>query len=247
MPNQNNINNASEQIATLVDKARTELVVALYNIGEGVKDINSFIEALLAMDIDGTLKSKLQKATTIYANAHRNVLQSTTMFGRPDGNLLVSFAKLNEELFDSAIIRTISGHIKTQVSQGLIAGLTSKQITEGLIDSSISVRQMETVVNTTLNTYSRMATNQMMDTAPDNTLYNYIGPADGRTRDFCLQQISAGRLTEAEIVSNFGVSVLKDGGGFNCRHKWDFAPVEQSAFHETKEAGLVIEERKANA
>ena len=98
MPNQNNINNASEQIATLVDKARTELVVALYNIGEGVKDINSFIEALLAMDIDGTLKSKLQKATTIYANAHRNVLQSTTMFGRPDGNLLVSFAKLNEEL-----------------------------------------------------------------------------------------------------------------------------------------------------
>ena len=247
MANQNDIDNASEKIAILVDKARTELVVALYNIGEGVKDINSFIEALLAMDIDGTLKSKLQKATTIYANAHRNVLQSTTMFGRPDGNLLVSFAKLNDELFDSAIIRTISGHIKTQVTQGLQTGLTAKEIVEKVASSSISNAQMQTVVNTTLNTYSRIVTNQMMDTAPDNTLYNYIGPADGRTRDFCLQQISAGRLTQAEIISNFGLSVLKDGGGFNCRHKWDFAPIEQSAFHETKEAETQIEERKTNA
>ena len=210
MANQDNIDKTSEQIALLVDKARAEIVVSLYAIGKNVEDVDAFIDALLAMDINGTLK-------------------------------------VNEDLFDSAIIRTISGHIKTQVAQGLQSGLTAKQITEGLIDSSISVRQMQTVVNTTLNTYSRMATNQMMGTAPANTLYNYIGPADGRTRDICLQMISAGRITESEIISNFGTSVLKDGGGFNCRHKWDKAPIEQSAFHETKQAEKQIEERKPNA
>ena len=247
MPNQNNIDNASEQIALLVEQARADLAAKLFTIGTNVKDVNAFIEALLTMDIDGTLKSKLVKATQIYANAHRGVLQTTTMFGDPDGNLLVSFAKLNEELFDSAIVRTISGHIKTQVAQGLQSGLSANQVIEGLIDSSISRHQMETVINTSLNTYSRMATNQMMETAPDDTLYNYIGPADGRTRPICLEQISAGRITQAEIIRNFGSSVLKDGGGFNCRHQWDKAPIKQSAFHETKEAEAQIEKRKANA
>ena len=248
MPNQNNIDNASEQIALLVEQARADLVAKLYTIGTNVKDINAFIETLLTMDIDGTLKSKLVKATQIYANAHRGVLQTTTMFGKPDGNLLVSFAKLNEELFDSAIVRTISGHIKTQVAQGLQSGLSANQVIEGLIDSSISKHQMETVINTSLNTYSRMATNQMMETAPDDTLYNYIGPADGRTRPFCLKMISEGRITEAEINNlTGGRTSLKDGGGFNCRHQWDKAPIEQSAFHETKEAEAQIEKRKANA
>ena len=245
MPNQNNIDNASEQIALLVEQARADLVAKLYTIGTNVNDINAFIETLLTMDIDGTLKSKLVKATQIYANAHRGVLQTTTMFGKPDGNLLVSFAKLNEELFDSAIVRTISGHIKTQVAQGLQSGLSANQVIEGLIDSSISRHQMETVINTSLNTYSRMATNQMMETAPDDTLYNYIGPADGRTRPFCLKMISEGRITEAEINNlTGGRTSLKDGGGFNCRHQWDKAPIEQSAFHETKEAEAQIEKRK---
>ena len=245
MPNQNNIDNASEQIALLVEQARADLAAKLFTIGTNVKDINAFIEALLTMDIDGTLKSKLIKATKLYADAHRGVLQTTTMFGKPDGNLLVSFARLNEELFDSAIVRTISGHIKTQVAQGLQSGLSANQVIEGLIDSSISKHQMETVINTSLNTYSRMATNQMMETAPDDTLYNYIGPADGRTRPFCLKMISEGRITEAKINNlTGGRTSLKDGGGFNCRHQWDKAPAEQSAFHETKEAEAQIEKRK---
>ena len=246
MSNQNNIDRASEQIALLVEQERNDIIKTLYNLKQS-HTMGGLLDILLTVDIESNLKSKLRKATSIYANAHRNVLETTTMFGKPNGNLLVSFAKLNEELFDSAIVRTISEHIRTQVAQGLQLGLTRKQVIEMVATSSISNAQMQTVINTTLNTYSRMTTHQMMETAPADTLYNYIGPADGRTRDVCLQMISAGRITQAEIISNFGTSVLKDGGGYNCRHKWDKAPIEQSAFHETKQAEKQIEERKPNA
>ena len=242
MPNQDEITKASEEIAMLVDKARVELITTLYNIGLQVTDVDVFIDSLLAMDIEGTLKSKLQKATSVYADAHRNVLNSTNMFVPIDSKRLVSFAQLNEELFDSAIIKTISGHIKTSAARGLQTGLSVKEVIQGLLDSSVSNRQMETLINTSLNTYSRMTIKQMMDNAPKETLYNYIGPADGRTRPECLQMINAGRRTQAEIENTFGRSVLDVGGGFNCRHQWEEAPIEQSAFHETKEAEKLLAE-----
>ena len=240
MANQNDIDNASEQIARIMDSAKEELVASLVGLGSQVTDLNAFIDSLIAMDIEGTLKAKVQKATAIYGEAHKKVLESTINFADIDGKGLVSFARLNEELFDSAIIRNVSGQIRTQVAQGLQAGLTAKQITQQVAVSSISNAQMQTVVNTTLNTYSRMVTNQMMDIAPDNTKYVYIGPVDSRTRDECLDMASAGAITEEEIVSRFGEAVLIDGGGFNCRHKWEIQSKE-GGFNDPEEAKKRLE------
>ena len=72
----------------------------------------------------------------------------------------------------------------------------------------------------------------MMDIAPSNTKYVYIGPVDEKTRDECLQMASAGRLTLDQIKSQFGEAVLVDGGGFNCRHKWEIASEEGTQFFE---------------
>tara|TARA_R100001594_G_scaffold44040_1_gene76284 strand:+ start:487 stop:1203 length:717 start_codon:yes stop_codon:yes gene_type:complete len=232
MANQRDIDSSSEQIANLVDKARAELVSSLYLIGKEIGDVGEFAEALLTIDIEGSLKSKLQKATSIYANAHRNVLESTIGFADINPRALATFATLNEQLFDNAIIRTISGNIRTQVVRGLQAGMTALEITEGVVSSSISNAQMQTLVNTTLNSYSRQVTNQMMDIAPSNTKYVYIGPVDEKTRDECLQMASAGRLTLDQIKSQFGEAVLVDGGGFNCRHKWEIASEEGTQFFE---------------
>ena len=232
MANQRDIDRSSEQIANLVDKARAELVSSLYLIGKEIGDVGEFAEALLTIDIEGSLKSKLQKATSIYANAHRNVLESTIGFADINPRALATFATLNEQLFDNAIIRTISGNIRTQVVRGLQAGMTALEITEGVVSSSISNAQMQTLVNTTLNSYSRQVTNQMMDIAPSNTKYVYIGPVDEKTRDECLQMASAGRLTLDQIESQFGEAVLVDGGGFNCRHKWEIASEEGTQFFE---------------
>ena len=231
MPLQNDIDSASEQIATLVDKAKTDLLTDLYNI-KRTMTLGEFIEIVSTIDIEGTLKSKLQKATSVFANAHRGVLESTIGFANIDSRLLTGFATLNEQLFDSSIIRTISGHIRTQVVKGVQAGLSITEIVASVTDASISNAQMQTLVNTSLNTYSRQVTNQMMAIAPSNTKYVYIGPVDEKTRDECLQMASAGRLTLDQIKSQFGEAVLVDGGGFNCRHKWEIASEEGTTFFE---------------
>ena len=231
MPLQNDIDSASEQIATLVDKAKTDLLTDLYNI-KRTMTLGEFIEIVSTIDIEGTLKSKLQKATSLFANAHRGVLESTIGFANIDSKILTGFATLNEQLFDSSIIRTISGHIRTQVVKGVQAGLSITEIVASVTDASISNAQMQTLVNTSLNTYSRQVTNQMMDKAPSNTIYVYIGPVDEKTRDECLQMASAGRLTLDQIKSQFGEAVLVDGGGFNCRHKWEIASEEGTTFFE---------------
>ena len=226
MANQSDIDNSAELIADLVDKARTELVNDLYKLGLNTDDATAFAQSLLDLDVEGTLKKKLQKATSAYANAHRQVLESTIGFAEIEAATLTTFAQLNEQIFDNSIIRTISGNIKTEVSKGILAGLTANEILVNVASSSISNAQMQTLVNTTLNSYSRTITNQMMNVAPANTKYVYIGPVDEKTRPECLEMASADRLTESQIKSKFGASVLVDGGGFNCRHKWEIASSE---------------------
>ena len=95
---------------------------------------------------------------------------------------------------------------------------------------------MQTLVNTTLNSYSRSITTAMMEEAPDDTLYHYIGPVDGKTRDICLRMASEGRVPRSQIEKTYGREVLIDGGGFNCRHKWERAGRETSEFNLPEEA-----------
>jgi len=233
MADQNQIDNAALQIAELVDKAKAEMIADLYNIKRSMT-LGEFIEIISTIDIDGTLKRKLQKATSVYANAHRQVLESTIGFANIDSRILTGFASLNEQLFNDSIIRVISGNIRTQLVAGGEAGLSVAEIIAGVTDSSISNAQMQTLVNTTLNTYSRQVTNQMMDDAPDNTKYIYIGPIDEKTRPDCIEFAGAGKLTHEQIRSagEKWKKSLVDGGGFNCRHKWEIASEEGESFFE---------------
>ena len=241
MANQRDIDLSANNIAGLVDKAKAELIASLYLIGEEIGDITEFANTLLSIDGEGTLKNKLQKATSIYANAHRGVLESTIGFADINPRALSTFAALNEQLFDNSIIRTISGSIRTEVVKGLQAGLSTTQILENVTNASISNSQMQTLVNTSLNSYSRQVTNQMMSIAPKTTKYVYIGPVDDRTRDECLDMASAGALTLDQIVSRFGEAPLVDGGGFNCRHKWEIASSEGLGFNEQSKAESRLE------
>tara|TARA_R100001594_G_scaffold126983_1_gene164482 strand:+ start:1991 stop:2698 length:708 start_codon:yes stop_codon:yes gene_type:complete len=232
MANQQAIDSSAEQIANLVDKAREELINDLYRLGVNVDNVPAFVSAILDLDVEGTLKAKLKKATSVYANAHRGVLESTIGFAEVSAETLTSFISLNEQVFDNAVINNISSHIRNEVVKGIQAGLNPSQIIQNVASSSISNSQMQTLVNTTLNSYSRTISNSMMEVAPKNTKYVYIGPSDEKTRDICLRQISAGRMTQGEIVSSFGSGVLVEGGGFNCRHKWEIASDEGIEFFE---------------
>ena len=234
MANQQSIDSSAKQIANLVDKAREELINDLYRLGVNVDDVPAFVSAILDLDVEGTLKAKLTKATSLYANAHRGVLESTVGFAEVSPQTLTSFISLNEQVFDNAIINNIASHIRNEVVKGVQAGLSANDIIQKVASSSTSNAQMQTLVNTTLNSYSRTVTNSMMDIAPKNTKYVYIGPVDSATRDECLDMVSAGALTLDQIISQFGEAPLVDGGGFNCRHKWEIASDEGIEFFEGK-------------
>ena len=243
MADQNEIDKTSEQIVKLVDKARADVLKQLYDIRRAYT-LGAFTDLMLTIDLEGTLKNKLKNALSVYANAHRGVLETTIGFSEIDPKALTSLAKLNDQLFDNSIIRTISGNMRNKLVSGVQAGLTLTEITESVISSSISNAQMETLINTTLNTYSRQVTNQMMKNAPNNTKYVYVGPVDSVTRDECLDMAGAGELTLDQIISQFGEAPLVDGGGFNCRHKWEIASTEGKGFSEQSK---VEGQRKANA
>lgn len=236
MANQANIDSAAEIIAGIVDRAKEELINDLYNLGLNVDNIPAFVNVLLDLDLEGTLKSKLTNATSAYANAHRNVLETTTNFANINPANLTSFLSLNEQVFDNAIVNNIASHIRNEVVKGIQAGLSPDMILQNVTSASISNSQMQTLVNTTLNSYSRSITTAMMQEAPDNTKYHYIGPVDEKTRDVCLKMASEGRITRKEIEKAYGREVLVEGGGFNCRHKWEVAGRETSEFNLPKEA-----------
>ncbi len=236
MANQANIDSASELIAELIDKAKEELINDLYNLGINVNNIPAFADALLNLDLEGTFKAKLTNATSIYANAHRNVLETTTSFANINPANLTSFLSLNEQVFDSVIVNNIASHIRNQVVKGIQAGLSPEAILQNVTSASISNSQMQTLITTTLNDYSRSVTMAMMDEAPDDTLYHYIGPVDDKTRKKCLEMASEGRITRKQIEKAYDKDVLVEGGGFNCRHKWEVAGRRTSEFHFKKEA-----------
>ena len=147
---------------------------------------------------------------------------------------------LNEEVWDT-YLPYLAAQVQQQVALGSFTGLTVEQVVANIESAALSPAQVETLITTSLNNYSRAVTYGTMQDDPDDTLYWYIGPADGRTRDICLQQISAGKITQKEIISNFGSEVLVYGGGYNCRHIWEEAGTV-SEFHQTEEAKDILKD-----
>ena len=145
------------------------------------------------------------------------------------------FILLNEEVWD-AYIPYLSAQVQQQATLGAFTGLTSEQIVSNIESVALSASQVETLVTTSLNNYSRAVTYGIMQEEPDDTLYWYIGPVDGKTRDICMRYTSIGKVTQKEIQKlDNGEYSLVYGGGYNCRHKWEVAG-KVSEFHQPKKA-----------
>ena len=151
---------------------------------------------------------------------------------------LESFLSGNLSVLDE-IIGTDASELKNILNSATISGMQKSEILNKVSVAS-SASAQRAILNTRLNTYSRIATNTMMKDAPSDTKYVYVGPIDDRTRDECLEYASAGALTEAQIIENGWTASLVDGGGINCRHKWEIASDEGIKLFEGKQAQQVI-------
>ena len=143
--------------------------------------------------------------------------------------------EMNEDVWDS-YIPYLSAQVQQQLALGSFTGLTVEQIVANITAAALSQAQVETLITTSLNNYSRSITASIMEEEPDDTLYWYIGPLDGRTRDICVRYMSADKVTQSEILRMVnGRYSLSYGGGYNCRHKWEVAG-KKSEFTKPKEA-----------
>ena len=85
MPNQETINDTSDQIILILEKAKQEITEDLLKIKEKVTD-DEFIQVLNKMDLKGILDAKIAKAKQLYINHHRVVLEEPIPFGELNGS-----------------------------------------------------------------------------------------------------------------------------------------------------------------
>ena len=85
MPNQDKINEVSEQVTAILDKAKLELTEELLKLKDKVTR-DEFIQALDKMDLKAILDAKISKAKQLYIQQHKVVLEETIPFGDVDAN-----------------------------------------------------------------------------------------------------------------------------------------------------------------
>ena len=85
MPDQDKINDVTEQVTAILDKAKLEIAQDLLKLKDKVTP-DEFIQALEKMDLKAILDAKISKAKQLYIQQHRVVLEETIPFGDVDGD-----------------------------------------------------------------------------------------------------------------------------------------------------------------
>jgi hypothetical protein len=91
---------------------------------------------------------------------------------------------------------------------------------------------IRTLYDTSISIYGRQVESLLADDSAE-TVFAYMGPADDKTREFCLEHV--GKVYTREQIDALDNGQLNDvfltGGGYNCRHSW----MEVSRFSELRE------------
>ena len=233
MSDQNFIENSSSAITQILLEVQERTVAEVYAL-QGNSTAEEFIRLIEDLDIKEIIRAKSANAINIFASSHIGMLESIEGFASVAEETIQTLINYNTETLLSQL-DNMAQIIKKEVVKGIISGSPIQSVVQSVRgQGSLSPAQLQTLIDTAMNEYSGSVTKVMMDKMPGNTLYAYIGPADSATRDDCLDMISAGELTLAQIEADYGAS-LTDGGGFNCRHKWEIA-TQKKFDHNPKQA-----------
>ena len=92
-----------------------------------------------------------------------------------------------------------------------------------LIDESHVARYGSTIVNTQISTFYR-SVNAMSAEEAGVTRFKYVGARDSRVRPFCRKLVgkvfTKEQINEMDNGQTAKGSVMRTGGGYNCRHRW---------------------------
>ena len=184
------------------------------------KSIDEFLLAMDQLDLQQIVMIKAQNIVNVYNGAHTQILTDMTLFSDIAEETLSALTNFSTSTLHDHL-GSMGGVFKRELIKGAISGVSEKGIFQAIQQQAgLSNKQMQTLVTTGLNDYTRSVYKFMMDSAPNNKRYRYVGAIDDRTRDLCLELWGKGEMTQAQIINDHGASVLVEGGGYNCRHVW---------------------------
>ena len=240
MADQNYIKKTVEELAVKFKLAQEEAISAMLGLVEGKTNAEA-IAILNELDVGAVMTAKTSGILTAYTAGNIGSLVTKEMFA-PIGEFELQALLTQSEQYLSGQISAMGNVLKQEVINGIINRSSVDEILDIIGKKGYAADVgMKRILNDGLNNYSRAVSRMMMEEAPNNTKYIYIGPADEKTRDFCLSAIQAGEVTMKQIESMGWRSSLTDGGGVNCRHGWEMASRDtRSQFYRKEEAEEIL-------
>ena len=240
MADQNYIRRTVEELTAKFELVQEEVISGMLGLVEGKSNAEA-IAILNELDIGVVMSNKTSGILTAYTAGNVGTLVTKEMFADISESTLQALLTQSEQYL-SGQISAMGNVLKQEVINGIINRRTAKDILDAIGTKGFSSGVgMKRIINDGLNNYSRAVGRMMMEEAPNNTKYIYIGPADEKTRDFCLSAIQAGALTMEQIESMGWRSSLTDGGGINCRHGWEAMSSDvEGQFYQKKRAEDIL-------
>ena len=215
--------NAAKEFAIAVQRVQEELVDQILDLRNQGFTRQEILLVLQSLDMEDMILNRLNLNADIdnLMITYQGVLANMEMTGAVSNEALTALLRMDRANFVSQS-GVMGNTIRTEAARGILAGASEASIAEGILSGAggvIRPDQAQTLANTALNTFERNVTLEMAEFDPEDATYVYQGPVDDRTRDVCLDMVSAGALTRADVESDFP-GAFGDGGGFNCRHRW---------------------------
>ena len=240
MADQDYIKKIVEELSNKFGTSQSEVVAALLELVKGRTNAEA-IAIINEINIDAVIKAKTSGILSSYIKANTGVLIGKEMFA-PIGESTLQALLNQSEQYLSGQITAMGNVVKQEVVNGILNDRTVDEILQAVGKKGYaSDVGMKRIISEGLNNYSRAVSRLMMDEAPKNTKYIYIGPADEKTRDFCLSAIQAGEMTLSQIKSMGWTASLTEGGGINWRHGWEMVSNDvRSQFYRKEEAEDIL-------
>lgn len=161
---------------------------------------------------------QMQQAVNRLMVSFDTLLDDAVFFGKVSETQLVALRNMQQ----ASILRyttDISERVRLSLVQGVLQKMPRKDISAMLLrDLSIKPYQVDTLISTSMATYSRSLTLLQLEQNPTQKLI-YNGPMDSKTRPVCIRMLKEGGMTQEQVEAKYP-GALRDGGGFNCRHQW---------------------------
>lgn len=236
------IDRVSAAFAEAVQAGKVKIAGNIAAMLENGATAEQIAQALSGLTVDDLLlASGLDESVEDLGRAYATqVLANMQQFAPVSESVLAALVEADRANYLQFVRGEMEG-LKRALQQLVLTGGDTRAI-RAVASVGQTRAQVEALVNTSMNTFSRTVTAVQAEAAPPETLYVYDGPVDGRTRDLCLKLSAAGELTKAEIDRAFP-GAFRDGGGFNCRHQW--LPVGTTARRYADAAQKAIADRGA--